>query len=253
MRLATLYDIHGNLPALEAVLADIEHHQPDALVIGGDVLSGPLPLETLDTLLALDLPLHWLMGNGDTDIVSYAKTGASNGLSAKGDADAAWVANKLIPQQQDFISTWQDTFTLPVNGLGDVLFCHAIPTSNTFVFTVNTPEVKLEPIFANLPVDTVVCGHTHMQFDRMIAGKRVVNSGSIGMSFVSPGAYWLLLDGDVKFMHTEYDVSAAATRLRASDYPDTDAFVTRNVLSVPSEEAVFKMLATLEARQAEET
>ncbi|MEM7739107.1 MAG: metallophosphoesterase family protein [Deinococcota bacterium] len=250
MRLATLYDIHGNLPALEAVLADIEHHQPDALVLGGDVLSGPLPVATLEALTSLDLPLHWIMGNGDTDIVSQVKTGSSKGLSAKGDADAAWVANKLSAQQQDFVATWQDSLTLPVNGLGEVLFCHAIPTSNTFVFTVNTSEVKLEPIFANLPVNTIICGHTHMQFDRVIAGKRVVNSGSIGMSFVKPGAHWLLLDGDVQLMHTEYDVNAAATRIRASDYPDAEAFVSGNVLSVPPTEAVFKMLATLEARQA---
>ncbi|MEM6430133.1 MAG: metallophosphoesterase family protein [Deinococcota bacterium] len=250
MRLATLYDIHGNLPALEAVLADIEQHQPDGLVLGGDVLSGPLPLETLDALLALELPLYWLMGNGDADLVSYVKTGSSNGLSPQADANAAWLATKLNTQQQDFVATWQDSLTLPVNGLGEVLFCHAIPTSNTFVFTVNTPEIKLEPIFADLAVNTIVCGHTHMQFDRVIAGKRVVNSGSIGMSFVKPGAHWLLLDGDVQFMRTEYDVSAAAARIRASDYPNAEAFVTGNVLSVPPTEAAFEMLTSIEARQA---
>lgn len=250
MRLATLYDIHGNLPALEAVLADIEQHQPDAIVLGGDVLSGPLPVETLETLTSLDLPLHWVMGNGDTDIVSQIKTGSSNALSAKGNTDAAWVASKLSAQQQDFVATWQNSLTLAVNGLGEVLFCHAIPTSNTFVFTVDTPEVKLEPIFADLPVNTIVCGHTHMQFDRVIAGKRVVNSGSIGMSFVKPGAHWLLLDGDVQFMRTEYDVSAAAARIRASDYPNAEAFVTGNVLSVPPTEAAFEMLTSIEARQA---
>ena len=66
---AALYDVHGNLPALEAVLADDAFARADAVVVGGDVASGPMPAEVLDRLAALDLPLRWVRGNADREVV----------------------------------------------------------------------------------------------------------------------------------------------------------------------------------------
>jgi diadenosine tetraphosphatase ApaH/serine/threonine PP2A family protein phosphatase len=81
----------------------------------------------------------------------------------------------------------------------------------------------------------VVCGHTHMQFDRMIGTTRVVNAGSVGMPFGEPGAYWLLLGPDVELRHTSYDLKRAAERIRQTDYPQAEDFAARYVLQPPSE------------------
>jgi len=84
-----------------------------------------------------------------------------------------------------------------------VLFCHATPRNDLDIFTERTPEERLVEIFAGVDADVVVCGHTHMQFERTIAGKRVINSGSVGMPYEDePGAYWTL---DLEHRRTHYD------------------------------------------------
>jgi predicted phosphodiesterase len=91
-----------------------------------------------------------------------------------------------------------------------VLYCHATPRNDVDIFTERTPEERIAPLFADVEQDVVVCGHTHMQFDREIAGKRVVNSGSVGMSYDEPrGAYWTL---DLEPRYTPYE-------LDVGDYP----------------------------------
>lgn len=74
MRVATLYDIHGNLPALEAVLQDIQQANVDQIVVGGDVVPGPMPRETLQMLLDLDRPVHFIQGNGELAILAQMAT-----------------------------------------------------------------------------------------------------------------------------------------------------------------------------------
>lgn len=249
MRIAALYDIHGNLPALEAVLSDVEKANVDCLVIGGDALSGPMPVETLLLLQNLAVPVKFIHGNGESDILAYVKTGESKGLTPNADVEAKRIAGQLSADQKAFLATWSLNLTLEVTGLGEVLFCHAIPTSDTFIFTSVTPIEELEPIFADVKVKTVVCGHTHMQFDRMIAGTRVVNAGSVGMPFGQAGAHWLLLDDGVEFMRTEYDLVGAAECIKNSDYPNAAEFVASYVLSVPSEVQALKMMTKLAATQ----
>jgi predicted phosphodiesterase len=93
-----------------------------------------------------------------------------------------------------------------------VLFCHATPRNDVDIFTERTPEARLVEIFADVDADVVVCGHTHTQFERTIAGKRVVNSGSVGMPYEeAPGAYWLL---DLEPQHTDYAGAPAPTASR---------------------------------------
>jgi diadenosine tetraphosphatase ApaH/serine/threonine PP2A family protein phosphatase len=117
-----------------------------------------------------------------------------------------------------------------------VLFCHATPRSDTEIFTRLTPEDRLLPVFEGLDVPLVICGHTHMQFDRTIGRVRVVNAGSVGMPFGDPGAYWLSLGPDVHLRHTLYDLTTAAERIRATKYPQAQEFAAHNVLQPPSEE-----------------
>lgn len=127
-------------------------------------------------------------------------------------------------------------------------FCHATPRSDTEIFTRLTPEEFLRPVFADVDAALVVCGHTHMQFDRTIGSTRIVNAGSVGMPFGDPGAYWLLLDPDAQLRHTAYDLEAAADRIRRTAYPGAEEFAARNVLHPRSEQETLTAFSRVELR-----
>ena len=242
-RVAALYDIHANLPALEAVLQDVRDASVDLVLIGGDVLPGPMPRETLACLLALDIPVQCIHGNGDREVI--APTGA---VPPTFQAGLSWNAAQLRPGDRRLLASWPLTLRLPIQGIGDVLFCHATPRNDTDIFTRQTPDDPLLPIFGTLDVALAVCGHTHMQFERTIGTVRVVNAGSVGMPFGEPGAYWLLLGPDVQLRRTPYDLAKAADRIRATQYPQAEDFAARNVLEPPSEVDILAMFARAELK-----
>lgn len=236
MRLAALYDIHGNLPALEAVLAEVRAAGVDELVIGGDVLPGPMPVESLAALDGFDGPVRFLRGNGEADALTVVDGEVPARVPEAHRAPVQWAARQLRLAQVAALRAWPATIALDRPGVGRVLFCHATPRSDVEIFTRVTPEARIAPAFAGVSASIVVCGHTHMQFDREIAGVRVVNAGSVGMPFGEPGAYWLLLDeGGPRLMRTRFARSAAAERIRATAYPGAEAFAAGNVLSPPGE------------------
>ena len=233
MRVAALYDIHGNLPALEAVLEEVRAAGVDRVVVGGDVLPGPMPRESLASLLALEIPVQFIRGNGDREVIA-----PSGAVPEPYRESVRWNADQLRPEDAQRLAAWPLTVRVSIDGIGDVLFCHATPRNDTEIFTRLTSDGKLLPIFGGLGVPLAVCGHTHMQFDRTIGPVRVVNAGSVGMPFGEPGAYWLLLGPDVRFRHTPYDLVGAAARIRATAYPKADEFAERNVLQPPSEKVI---------------
>lgn len=250
MRIAAIYDIHGNLPALEAVLHAINEKDVDVIVVGGDVIAGPLPVETLMLLQTVPVPTHFLLGNAESEVLRYIAGEEINALSERANEEARWVTQYLSPEHRQFLASWVQTVQLTTEEWGDILFCHGTPRSNIEIFTSMTPEEKLLPVFGNLPVPLVVCGHTHMQFDRTIGGIRVVNAGSVGMPFGRTGADWLILDAKIHFMHTDYNVEKAAQYIRQSNYPHADDFAENNVLQTPSAGKMLNMLAQMEIRQA---
>ena len=130
-----------------------------------------------------------------------------------------------------------------------MLFCHATPRNDTEIFTRLTSEDRLLPVFEGLNVPLVVCGHTHMQFDRTIGRTRVVNAGSVGMPFGEPGAYWLLLGPDVQLRHTPYDLTTAAERIRDTKYPQAQDFAARNVLQPPSEAQMLEVFTNASLKE----
>lgn len=237
MKIAALYDIHGNLPALKAVLKELEDIKPDLIVVGGDIVSGPMPSRTLDRILSLDYTVHFIRGNGDREVVmAFDGKSLPPTMSEKGREKTQWVAGQLNRSQRDFLSQLPETITLHVDGLGDILFCHATPRSDEEIFTPLTPQERLSTIFADIQQKIVVCGHTHMQFERQVGSVSIVNSGSVGMPFADePGAYWLLLSPmGYEFRRTIYDFVAAAREVRASEDPQRDEFAEGNVLRVPT-------------------
>jgi predicted phosphodiesterase len=251
MRIAAIYDIHGNLPALEAVLADLRRENVDMVVVGGDVFPGPMPGETLACLLGLDVPVTFIRGNGDREVLarmSGTETEWYRSASEQWRRPIQWSSEQLRLQDQSLLAAWPPTCQFRIDGLGDVLFCHATPRNDTEIFTRLTAAEHLLPIFEPYNVSAVVCGHTHMQFDRRIGQTRVVNAGSVGMPFGSPGAHWLFLGSEVEFRRTEYDMDDAARRVLASGYPDAEQFARRHILFPPTEEEVLASFKQVEIR-----
>jgi putative phosphoesterase len=240
MRVAALYDIHGNLPALEAVLQDVRQAQVELVVVGGDIVPGPMPRETLACLLNLEIPVRFIQGNGEIDALAEMAGSSAARVPEQYRGIVSWSAQQLYPEYEHLLAGWPKTLRVEIEGFGEVLFCHATPRDDNEIFTRLTSKERLLPIFEGLGVSLVICGHTHMQFDRMIGRVRVVNAGSVGMPFGEPGADWLLLDSGVRLRHTTYDLTKAAERIQQTDYPQARDFVTNYLLQPPSEE---KMLA----------
>jgi putative phosphoesterase len=246
MRVAAIYDIHGNLPALQAVLHDIAQSGVDLVVVGGDVVAGPMPRQTLACLLSLAIPVQFIQGNADREVVAQMAGIDTSTLPDHVRAILRWVAQQLHSDHAQVLAGWPATLQVEVSGIGQVLFCHATPQNDIDVFTRLTPEERLLPVFAGLTVPLVVCGHTHMQFDRTIGGVRVANAGSVGMPYGQTGAHWLLLGPNVQFRHTHYDLTQAAVLIRATDYPQAEDFAARNILNPPSEAEVLEVFTKME-------
>ena len=224
---AVLCDIHGNLPALDAVLQELEADPPDVVVIGGDSAAGPMPVEVLGRLRALPWPVHWLRGNADRFVVmGFDGTIPAKLLEHPLFAADAWSARFLTRADRDFLDGLPQLLRLEVAGLGAVLFCHATARSDEERVTVVTPEARLARILAEADAPLVVAGHTHRQFDRAAGGRRMVNAGSVGRPYEhEPGAYWLRLGPGVELRRTGYDTDAASARFHALGYPFADGML----------------------------
>ena len=237
MRIAAIYDIHANLPALEAVIAEIRQQEVDGVVVGGDVLPGPMPLETLERLQDLELPVQFIYGNGEIAVLEQLAGRDPTAVPEPYRPIIRWTAEQLDPKHERFLAAWPKTLCRDLPGLGEVLFCHATPRNENECFTRLTPESQLLPAFAGVSAALVVCGHTHMQFDRQVRGIRV------GMPFGSPLAQWLLLGPEVELRRTRYDLGQAAERIRGTAYPQAGDFARNSVLDPPSEQAMLELFS----------
>jgi predicted phosphodiesterase len=232
VRVAALYDIHGNVPALEAVLREVEREAPEMIVVGDDIALGPMPAETLERLIALRGRAQFIRGNTDRELVDRYD-GTSSLREAVGEDNVwirrgEWAAQQITRAQRNFLASLPTTVVVDVEGLGPTLFCHGSPRSDEEPITRLTPGTRLDEMLAGVAENVIVCGHSHVQFDRTHKGKRVVNAGSVGMhSEGRPGAYWVLLGPDVDPRRTTYDIEGASKRLRATGYPDLNELVER--------------------------
>jgi putative phosphoesterase len=232
MRVAALYDIHGNIRALDAVLADVEAAAPDVVVIGGDVVAGPFPREALERLAAVRQPIRYIRGNTDRAIVESATSGAPNEMWGR---RQTWVAERLSDLQRDLLAGWPMSLVQDIEGLGATLFVHGTARSDEEIVTRITPDDRVIPTLKGVEQGVVVCGHTHVQFDRTVDRWRLVNAGSVGMAYEGgPGiACWALLGPEVKLMQSRFKYTLAAQEVRASGFPDAEEFANRYVLDPP--------------------
>jgi putative phosphoesterase len=203
VRVAALYDVHGNLPALEAVLGEVEREGVDAIVCGGDICAGPMPRECLDALAGA----VFVRGNADREL-------------------AGWAAERLDEEQRAFLAGLPLSASLEIDGLGPTLFCHATPRSDEEIVTRLTPDDDFAAVLSGVEERVVVAGHVHVTLDRVVGDRRFVNPGSVGMPYEGRrGAFWAVLGPDVELRRTDYDVEDAVRQIRATGYPDAEQLV----------------------------
>jgi len=220
VRVAALYDIHGNLPALEAVLAEVEREGVDAIVVGGDIASGPpQPREVVE--LVRSLPnAHCIRGNADR--VHDPQHGDDEGLR--------WLLERLDEEQAEWL------MSLPFSVvLDDTLYVHAAPQDDETIVTELTTDERLAELLAGVEQRRVVAGHTHMQLERRVGETLFVNAGSIGWPYEGrPGARWALLGEGVELRCTDYDRERAAGLIRRSGHPRAEEIAAENILETPT-------------------
>ena len=202
------------------MLAELDEVRPDLVVFGGDLAAGALPRETIARARAVP-NARFVQGNADRLMATGGETGPMTG----------WPATRIDDADRGFLTSFELTVVVD-----DVLYCHATPHDDEpFVTVLTTPEAARATI-GEVAEPTVVIGHTHSQFDWQLGDLRLVNAGSVGMPYEDePGAYWLLVrDGEPEHRRTEYDLEAAAARMRATDWPIAERWAEENLLTVPS-------------------
>ena len=219
MRIAALYDVHGNLPALEAVLADLEREAVDRIVFGGDLTWGPQPHETLELVRSVG-NASYVRGNADRDPDDWERSSLS-------DEEIAFLQGQL-----------------PTVELDGVLYCHATPRSDDEVVTPATPDERLAEILAGVEQRVVVAGHTHMQQNRVVGGIRFVNAGSVGLPYEGEiAAFWaILVDGEPKLRKTALDADRVADVFRRSGWPRASEMLDERILRPATREEATKVL-----------
>jgi putative phosphoesterase len=218
-RIAVIADVHGNAPALDAVLAEVDRESPDLVVLAGDAAGGLSQGAVLDSLMALDRA-RFVRGNVDRVMVQAFDEGWTFDPDERTPWRKAggWIAERMTKEHRDFLASFEETVALD-----DVLVCHGSPRSDDETMTSLTPEADMREMFAGVDQRLVVCGHTHVQFDRTVGRTRIVNTGSVGMPFQAPSAaYWLMLGPEPELRRTDYDVERTAAQIRASDYWDAE-------------------------------
>ena len=208
-RVVVLSDVHGNAVALEAVLREVDAATPDLIVFGGDLTWGPLPEETR----ALVRPLER----------SARADGSGDGL----DEGVRWMLARHSRSTRAFLATFVEAAVVEIDGLGAVRFCHGSPRSDEELITFETPEGRMRALMEGVGERVLVSAHTHIQFDRTVAGIRSINPGSVGMPYEgrAGAAFWAVLGPDVELRHTDYDLDEAVRRYRSTDDPRAEAMV----------------------------
>ena len=232
---AVLSDIHGVLPVLDAVLAEPAVQKAELVVVTGDHASGPQPGAVLDRLLAEGDRLRMVRGNADRELVALRR-----GIEIEIPDDVTpWAAEQLTAEQVDLLDGLPHPLVLDVHGFGPVVFCHGSPRRDDELVLVDSPLHRWAAAFSGLTDEqrTVVCGHTHMPFIRLVDRRLAINAGSVGMPYGRAGGSWVLLqDGTVSLHHTAINIDEAVNAVIAgSSYPDRHGWADEFVRAANSD------------------
>jgi len=235
-RLVALSDIHGNLPALEAVLDDVQTQSaPDAIWVLGDLAAFcPWPVETLARLR--ELPnVAFLQGNTDRYLVTGRRPdlrvqspedwSKAPARLAERDANFRWTVERLSYADYEFLHTLPSTLEMDIPGYGRVVAVHAAPADDEAVILSDTPDDQVRVHLSGLDARLLLYGHTHRPLDRTVDGVRLVNGGSVGLPLDGdPRAAYALLEFEsercaVAIRRVAYDVEAVIAELERVEHP----------------------------------
>jgi predicted phosphodiesterase len=248
LRVAALYDIHGMVEPLRAVLQELEGEEIDAMVIGGDAISGPQPAETHALLQSIRTPMHWIRGNGER---ALGPDGA-DAVIGEAEEPLKFTASHFSEDERAALAVLPERVTLDVDGLGETLFCHASPRNDLDIVTEGTPDERFHVLLEGVTQRTVVAGHTHMQLDRPVEGVRWINPGSVGMPYEGEvAAFWAVLGPEVEMRRTPFDVERSIEALLASGWPDAKSFVDENLRAAVSRAEVVTLFEQIARERGE--
>jgi predicted phosphodiesterase len=245
-RAAVVADVHGNATAMEAVAAEIARERPDAVIFLGDLTWGPLPEETWDVVVQLQesvsATVWFIRGNAERALVELQQRPASGDPTAR----ESWMLEQHRATTLAALEAFLPAVCVTIDGLGRARFCHGSPRSDEELVTPATPAARMRALLGDVAERVLVTAHTHIQFDRVVAGIRSVNPGSVGMPYQGePGAYWAMLGPDVELRRTEYDLEGAVARYRATSDPLAEATIA-TLLQPPTPEQVILHAEALE-------
>jgi len=215
MRTAVLFDVHGNLAALEAVLADAAASGVDAYAVGGDLaLFGPEPAACVDRLRALPNAVY-VQGNTDRYL--------GDGRTEK---PVPWFSRRLKEERLAWLRDLPTRADVPGH---DALVVHATPRGDEEVLRPDTPDDNVEAMLEGETARLVIGGHVHLQFLRPVGRWTWLNPGSVGLPFDGdPRAAWAFLhEGGIDLRRTRYDVEAVAAAVEASGSPVAEVVARR--------------------------
>ena len=221
MRIAVLGDIHGNLAALEATLAEIERLKPDHTIVIGDIVDGaPDSIACWRRVREMDVPM--LRGNHERYVYDFGTERASPEWSFPHFAPVRWAVNQCDPGVRQEMAALPLTYKIP--GIPELLFVHASPRNDHDSVFMHTPESFLTPMFEGSFEPWIIRGHNHLACQRRLGDRNILNLGAVGLP----------LDGHVaaQFSVMEkhksgwrcqhyavpYDVDATVRRFRESGY-----------------------------------
>ncbi len=238
MRVAALADVHGNAPALAAVLAEVgaEVEAPDLVVFCGDLTWGSLPRETLELVRGLRIPARFVRGNAERALLEL-RAGASGSPSDR----ERWMLEQHSAADLAVLEAFESGVAVDIDGLGPVRFCHGSPRSDEECVTERTPAGRVRELMTDVEERVVVTAHVHLQYDRIVDDVRLLSPGSVGLPYEgAPGhAYWALLGPEVELRRTGYDVERAVVQMRATDDPRVEQ-IAELMLAPPARDDVIE-------------
>ncbi len=229
MRVAIVSDVHGNLTAFDAVVADIERQAPDVVLHGGDLaLMGAQPAEVIDRVR--ELGWQGVVGNTDEVLWRPQEQARQEALAPKLGALLSLIFESYAPATRELLGEDRVAWlrTLPAQRrLEDLVLVHAAPGDLWRAPSPDAADEDLSGVYGSLDAATAVYGHIHLPHTRALSRLTVANSGSVGMPFdEDPRACYLLVeDGHCRLQHVEYDIEREAGILLASGYPDAERLV----------------------------
>lgn len=223
MKIAAIYDIHGNNVALEAVLTEVANKKAEKVMVGGDLVWGPQPREVMETLMRYKDTFLFIMGNADREVAHrYSIEDGCQDFVAEINY---WCADQLTREHLSFLKELPERQRMAINGLGDVLFVHGSPRNDEEAIRADTDEREINEMVKDTEANIIVCGHTHIQFDRLVAGRRIVNAGSVGLQSKAKGACWLFIhDDEIELKETQYDIKKAVKEILQGTCPYKEDF-----------------------------